>query len=70
MTLTKPLDHDNAAVVMFRAEVTDVNANPEYANQTDIGVLTQKFFYFHVRNDFFLHFPFSRSRNLRTSTHG
>ena len=43
---------------MFRAEVTDVNANPEYANQTDIGVLTQKLFYFTVRNDFFFYiFP-------------
>lgn len=39
MTLTKPLDHDNAAVVMFRAEVMDMNASPEFPNQTDIGEL-------------------------------
>ena len=38
LTLTKPLDHDNAAVVMFRAEVVDVNANAEFPNQTDFGV--------------------------------
>jgi hypothetical protein len=38
LTLTKPLDHENAAVVMFRAEVTGMNANAEYPNQTDFGV--------------------------------
>ena len=37
LTLDKPLDHENAAVVMFRAEVTDVDASPDFPNQTDIG---------------------------------
>jgi len=36
--LTKPLDHENAAVVMFHAEVMDVGADPEFPNQTDIGI--------------------------------
>jgi hypothetical protein len=37
LTLIKPLDHENAAVILFRAEVSDVNADPEFANQTDTG---------------------------------
>ncbi|KAI9558883.1 hypothetical protein GHT06_015672 [Daphnia sinensis] len=37
LTLTKPLDHENAAVVMFRAEVEDMNASQEFPNQTDVA---------------------------------
>lgn len=37
LTLSKPLDHENAAVVMFHAEVADTNADPAFPNQTDTG---------------------------------
>jgi hypothetical protein len=38
LTLVKPLDHEHAAVVMFNAEVMDMGADPEFPNQTDIGI--------------------------------
>ena len=37
LTLIKPLDHENAAVILTVAEVRDLNADLEFANQTDTG---------------------------------
>ncbi len=46
LALAKPLDHENAAVVMFRVEVMDTNADAEFPNQTDTGANLIKFFIF------------------------
>jgi len=45
LALAKPLDHENAAVVMFRVEVMDTNADANYPNQTDTGANFFKFYF-------------------------
>ena len=37
LTLIKSLDFESAAVILFHAQVTDLNADASFPNQTDSG---------------------------------